>query len=90
MPSRSHLRLNRKIRASDTHASRITMTPTRTASTNTVIRVPVSSEFCTSVRIRWACSPISRKTVFSSRNWIVVQFTRSLSRDWPDWISGDL
>ena len=28
--------------------------------------------------------------MFSSRNWIVVQFTRSLSRDWPDWITGDL
>ena len=28
--------------------------------------------------------------MFSSRNWMVAQLTRSLSRDCPVWITGDL
>lgn len=33
-------------------------------------------------------SPMKRKTAFSSRNWIVRQFSDSAIRAWADWITG--
>ena len=36
------------------------------------------------------CRPMTRKTAFSSRYWIVVQLIRSASRDGAVWISGAL
>ena len=73
-----------------TQTSRSTITPTSTATTKSAIRPPDSVEVDSASMIRRACRPISRKTVFSSMNWIVAQLTRSASRDCPLWITGDL
>ena len=81
--------LNRKNLAAATQASRITITPTSTATQKTVIRAPDTSEADSAASSRLVCRPMSRKTVFSSRNWMVCQLTRSASRDRPDWITGD-
>jgi hypothetical protein len=43
-----------------------------------------------SSRIHRVCRPISRKTVFSSRNWKVRQLVRSDIRDAADWMIGAL
>ena len=43
-----------------------------------------------SSRIHRVCRPISRKTVFSSRNWNVRQLVRSDIRDLADWMIGAL
>ena len=43
-----------------------------------------------SSRIHRVCRPISRKTVFSSRNWNVRQLVRSEIRDAADWMIGAL
>ena len=58
-----------------TQTIRITITPSSTATQNAAIRAAPRSlrpRFSTSWR---ACRPISRNTVFSSRNWMVVQLT---------------
>ena len=47
------------------------------------------SDLLTSATIHRTCSPMSRNTEFSSRNWIVDQFTRSLSREEASCSTGD-
>ena len=54
----------------------------QTAAQNPAIRSPASSDLELASMIPRACRPMSKNTVFSSRNWMVAQFTRSLSRDW--------
>ena len=44
----------------------------------------------TSSMIQLACSPISRKTVFSRMKAMVRQFIRSAMRDWAVWMIGAL
>ena len=48
------------------------------------------SELLTPSRIVRTCSPMSRKTVFSSRNWIVSQLIRSFSLEVASWMTGAL
>jgi len=86
----SRSRWNSRGRVPRTHASRITMTPPRTAAQKPAICSAESSECELASIILRAWRPIIKKTVFSSRNSIVAQFTRSLRRDCPDWITGDL
>ena len=38
-------------------------------------------ELTTPSTMAWVCRPMTRKTAFSSRYWIVVQLIRSASRD---------
>ena len=73
-----------------TQAIRSTMTAPSTPRQKTAIRPPDSSDSLICVRMRLACSPMSRNTVFSSRNWMVAQLMRSLIRDCPLWMKGDL
>ena len=60
----------------------------RRGSTATICRAP-RSERLTSATIHRTCRPISRKTEFSSRNWMVDQLTRSLSREEAFCTTGD-
>ena len=89
-PPRSRSRRNKKSRAPATQASRRTITVTSTAAQNPMIAHGDRPESPTAVKMRRACRPISRNTAFSSRNWMVAQLTRSLSRERPDWKLGDL
>ena len=68
----------------------MTITPTKTAAQNAAIRSPESSESDDRADDARTSSPIRKNTVFSSSSWIVAQLTRSLSRDCPVWITGDL
>ena len=68
----------------------MTITPTKTAVQNAAIRSPESSESDIARTMRRTSSPIRKNTVFSRSSWIVAQLTRSLSRDWPVWMIGDL
>ena len=49
-----------------------------------------SSLSATPSRIQRAWRPMSRKTVFSSRNAMVRQLMRSAIRDWAVWMTGAL
>ena len=48
------------------------------------------SDSATPSRMLRTCSPISRNTLFSSRNWMVSQLIRSFSRDVASWMIGAL
>lgn len=77
-------------RMTNTHSSRTPITVTRTAPQMRAIQPSGRSELSTSWTIQFVCSPISRKTAFSSRNEMAPQVVRSAIRDGAVWMMGAL
>ena len=83
--------LNRKDRRSETQTSRITITPTSTASHEA--RRSARRTAPTRHRGEDPAVPAGRsagRPCSPAGTEMVAQLTRSLSRDWPVWITGDL
>ncbi len=77
-------------RSAKIQISRIPITVTRTEAHTSAIHPSGRSEASTSAMIQFVCSPISRKTAFSSRNEMAPQVVRSAMRDGAVWIRGAL